>query len=62
LLQYLAPSLQLLIGVWMYHEPFTGERALGYAVIWSALLVYTLEGSWRAHRRRRRAVIPARPL
>jgi chloramphenicol-sensitive protein RarD len=52
LLQYLAPSLQLLIGVWMYHEPFTGERALGYAVIWSALLIYTLEGTWRTHRRR----------
>jgi chloramphenicol-sensitive protein RarD len=52
LLQYLAPSLQLLIGVWIYHEPFTGQRALGYAVIWSALLVYTLEGLWRAHRRR----------
>jgi chloramphenicol-sensitive protein RarD len=54
LLQYLTPTLQLLIGVWMYDEPFTGERALGYAVIWSALLTFTLEGSWRAHRRRRR--------
>ncbi|MGC1523510.1 MAG: hypothetical protein WA803_18340, partial [Steroidobacteraceae bacterium] len=51
-LQYLAPSLQLLIGVWIYHEPFTGQRALGYGVIWSALLVYTLEGSWRAYRGR----------
>lgn len=51
-LQYLAPSLQLLIGVWIYHEPFTGQRALGYVVIWSALLVYTLEGSWQAYRGR----------
>jgi chloramphenicol-sensitive protein RarD len=52
LLQYLAPSLQLLIGVWIYKEPFTGQRAVGFAVIWSALLVYTLEGTWRARRSR----------
>jgi chloramphenicol-sensitive protein RarD len=51
-LQYLAPSLQLLIGVCIYHEPFTGQRALGYVVIWSALLIYTLEGSWQAYRGR----------
>ncbi len=51
-LQYLAPSLQLLIGVWIYHEPFTAQRAFGYVVIWSALLVYTLEGGWQAYRER----------
>jgi chloramphenicol-sensitive protein RarD len=48
LLQYLAPSLQLLLGVWLYHEPFAGHRLVGYAVIWSALALYSLEGLWRA--------------
>ena len=48
LLQYLAPSLQLLIGVWLYHEPFGGKVAAGYAVIWSALALYSLEGVGRA--------------
>jgi chloramphenicol-sensitive protein RarD len=48
LLQYLAPSLQLLLGVWLYGEPFGGKRLAGYAVIWSALALYSLEGAWRA--------------
>lgn len=48
LLQYLSPSLQLLLGVWLYHEPFGGERLLGFVVIWSALVIYTLEGLWRS--------------
>ena len=43
-LQYIAPSLQLLLGVWLYGEPFGGARLVGFAVIWSALAVYTLEG------------------
>jgi chloramphenicol-sensitive protein RarD len=47
ILQYIGPSLQLLIGVLVYHEPFSGNRLLGFAVIWSALAVYTLEGLWR---------------
>jgi len=48
LLQYIAPSLQLLLGVYLYGEPFGGERLAGFAVIWSALAVYSLEGLWRA--------------
>jgi len=50
LLQYLAPTLQLLIGVWLYGEPFA-ERALGYVLIWIALALFTAEGlifGWRA--------------
>lgn len=48
LLQYSTPSLQLMIGVWLYKEPFSWHRAIGYALIWAALLVYSLEGRWRA--------------
>jgi chloramphenicol-sensitive protein RarD len=47
LLQYIAPSLQLLLGVWLYGEPFGGARADGFMAIWSALAVYTLEGFWQ---------------
>jgi chloramphenicol-sensitive protein RarD len=50
LLQYFAPSLQLLLGVWLYDEPFGGQRLIGYAVIWSALALYSLEGLWKAWR------------
>ena len=50
LLQYLAPSLQLLLGVWLYDEPFGGRRLVGYAVIWAALALYSLDGLWKAWR------------
>jgi chloramphenicol-sensitive protein RarD len=48
LLQYIGPSLQLLIGVWIYHEPFGGARLFGFALIWGALALYTAESLWRA--------------
>lgn len=44
LLQYIAPSLQLLLGVWLYHEPFSLERLIGFAAIWAGLIVYSAEG------------------
>lgn len=48
LLQYIGPTLQLLIGVWFFHEPFGGARLIGFAMIWSALAIYSLEGLWRS--------------
>lgn len=47
ILQYIGPTLQLLIGVWLYHEPFGGARFAGFAMIWAALVVYSLEGAWK---------------
>jgi len=50
LLQYLGPSLQLLIGVWLYREPFA-YRAPGYVLIWVALAAFSVEGllqGWRS--------------
>ncbi len=44
ILQYISPSLQLALGVWLYGEPFTASRALGFGLIWAALLVYSVEG------------------
>ena len=48
LLQYIAPTVQLLLGVWLYHEPFGGARLTGFLLIWAALAVYSVEGLWRA--------------
>ncbi len=50
ILQYIAPSLQFSIGVWVYNENFSTSRLIGFCFIWSALLIYTLEG---LHRRRK---------
>jgi chloramphenicol-sensitive protein RarD len=51
LLQYIGPSIQLVLGVWLYHEPFSPAKAAGYALIWSALALYTAESLWRTFRR-----------
>jgi chloramphenicol-sensitive protein RarD len=44
LLQYLAPTMQFLLGVWIFHEAFTAERLVGFALIWAALGLYACEG------------------
>lgn len=44
LLQYIGPTLQLLLGVYLYHEPLQGHKLWGYGLIWLALLAYSLEG------------------
>ena len=42
-LQYLAPTLQFLIGVFIFHEDFPPSRLLGFSLIWVALLIYSLD-------------------
>jgi chloramphenicol-sensitive protein RarD len=56
LLQYIGPSIQLLLGVWLYHEPFAPAKAAGYALIWAALALYTAETLWQNWRRAPAAV------
>ncbi|BEP93345.1 EamA family transporter RarD [Acidovorax sp. A79] len=46
ILQYISPSLQFALGVWLFHEPFQPARLVGFVLIWTALLVYSLEGWW----------------
>ncbi len=48
ILQYIAPTLQFLLGVLVYHEPLTLARLAGYCLIWLALAVYTADGLLRA--------------
>jgi chloramphenicol-sensitive protein RarD len=47
LLQYLSPTLQFLLGVWLFHEAFTAERLVGFVLIWLALAVFAIEGLLR---------------
>ena len=46
LLQYLSPTIQFLLGVWLFHEPFTGARLVCFVMISAATELYTLDG-WR---------------
>ncbi|MFV0437821.1 MAG: EamA family transporter RarD [Desulfopila sp.] len=44
LLQYIAPTMNLLLGIFLYHEPFPRERMVGFMLVWSALVIYMAEG------------------
>lgn len=44
LLQYLTPSVQFLLGVLVYREPFSPGQLVGFSIIWLALVVFTGEG------------------
>lgn len=50
LLQYIGPTLQFLLGVLLFDEPFGRERAIGFSLIWCALAIYAADGVWRARK------------
>jgi len=43
LLQYLVPTCQFLLGWLVYHEPFTRDRVLAFALIWAGLVLYSAD-------------------
>ena len=47
ILQYVGPSLQLLIGVRLYGEPFDTDKLVAYGLIWIALAIFSLDGLWQ---------------
>jgi chloramphenicol-sensitive protein RarD len=44
ILQYIAPTLQFLIGVLIYREPFSHEQLIGFSIVWAALIIFGVEG------------------
>lgn len=57
ILQYIAPTLQFLLGVLIYREPFSLTQLIGFGIVWIALLIFALEGF--VNYRAQSAVIPA---
>lgn len=55
LLQYIAPTLQLLIGVFVYKETFDFSRFVGFGIVWVALIIFAVE-SYLANR------VPVEPI
>ena len=43
-LQYISPTLQFLLGVFLYGESFTTERLIGFSIIWLALILFSAGG------------------
>jgi chloramphenicol-sensitive protein RarD len=46
--QYLSPSIQLVMAVVWFHEPFTRMHALSFGLIWAALALYTVDAIRKA--------------
>jgi len=49
-LQYISPSLQFALGVWLFGETVQPARLAGFVLIWVALVLYTLEGGLQRRR------------
>jgi chloramphenicol-sensitive protein RarD len=48
-LQYIAPTIQFLLGVFVYREPFDQAHFTGFAIVWVALVMFWVE-NYFAHR------------
>lgn len=57
-LQYLQPSVAFVLGVWVYHEPLSHERAVSFVFIWTGLALYTADQMW-SQRQKLFATAPA---
>lgn len=48
-LQYIAPSIMLLLGVFLYHEEFSKTRLFSFMLIWMALIIFSISKTkWMA--------------
>ncbi|MDP3222757.1 MAG: EamA family transporter RarD [Rubrivivax sp.] len=43
LVQYISPTMQLLLGVWLFNEPFSGSRLIGFVFIWAGLALVSAD-------------------
>ena len=50
LLQYIAPTVQFLIGLLVYREPLDAVRLRCYLLIWAGLVLYSADGFWTQRR------------
>ncbi|SRR6266545_1329468 len=57
ILQYIAPTIQFLIGVFLYKESFDQTRFIGFGIVWIALIVFWVE-NYLAHRGLSTAPLP----
>ncbi|PYY37631.1 EamA family transporter RarD [Curtobacterium sp. MCJR17_055] len=58
LTQYLAPVMQLLVGVLVQHEPMSVSRWIGFGIVWSALVLLTVDSFTAARRGARPDAVP----
>lgn len=50
ILMYINPTLQLLVGMFIYNEAFTQTNAITFAFVWAAVILFVYD-SFRRHRK-----------
>lgn len=50
ILQYIAPTLQILLGIFYFREPFSEVQLTGFSLVWIALGIFVVDGLWRRPR------------
>jgi chloramphenicol-sensitive protein RarD len=45
ILQFISPTIQFFLGVFLYREPFSRGQLAGFGLVWAALAVFAVEGT-----------------
>jgi chloramphenicol-sensitive protein RarD len=53
-MQYVSPTLQFIIGVWVFGEALGPVRIIGFIAVWTALVIFTAD-AWRANQTKQSA-------
>jgi len=52
ILQYIYPTLIFIVGAFIYGEPLSEAKMIGFMFIWSALIIYTIDGTFLLKRKK----------
>lgn len=52
ILQYIYPTLIFIVGAFIYGEPLSEAKMIGFMFIWGALIIYTIEGGFFLNRKK----------
>ena len=58
-LQYLAPTMQFVLGITLFHEPLPPVRLLGFVLVWFGVLLFTVDLVRHSRRARPAVLVPA---
>jgi chloramphenicol-sensitive protein RarD len=56
-MQYIGPSISFLIGIFVYGETVSNSLLIGFCFVWTALIIFSVEGWIQVNRKRARAIV-----
>jgi chloramphenicol-sensitive protein RarD len=49
-IQFLSPTVQMVIAVWLLNEPLTGDHIAAFICVWLAVAIFVADAVWQARR------------